>query len=212
MDVTAVASGDGNILEYQGFVGGSLANQRFSLLSGGRARGASRYRPDNSEVDWAAVQRGFVRGDREAIELVAGVINRIFALKGVPSGDVEDLLMDTLLALQNASKREIRNFKSYVYAAARNKYVDWVRAAQRAPCEELDPDHHVAPEAVDAILFARLRRCIERLDDRLRRVMKHKFLAGKSDAEIAEIMDVSLPTVRRHARAAKEQLRELLLS
>ncbi len=101
--------------------------------------------------------------------------------------------------------------KSWIYAIARNKAVDWTRKHGRTILTDAPPESEDdAPgprEIVSASQDAeRVRACVSKLSDAHRSVIHLAFFEDLSYAEIAEIEDCPLGTVKTRVMHAKSLL------
>ncbi len=133
--------------------------------------------------------------------------------------DSQDIAQDTFLRLYEhwdslPSQEEAR---SYMYTVARNLCVSWIRhrrvemdfaqedreASDKAEAEEQMFLHEVTYQETMRLL----RRAIDRLPRRSRQIILLE-LDGKSNAETANLMGVSVNTVKTLKKSAYKSLRE----
>jgi len=180
-------------------------SNRFGLIRGGRAAKYAIADGAETKIDWSKVESDFRAGETEAIEVVAALISNFLRSKRLPVEDVEDLMMDTLVALEKSRDTSIRNFGGYAYTVARRKFVDWCR--RRVDVEFINAiDDQYAPTQIDAETIATLEGHLGRLPAQHRRAIEYRYLAGKSEEETANALGVATSTVRKFLALAKAEL------
>jgi RNA polymerase sigma-70 factor, ECF subfamily len=152
--------------------------------------------PAAAAEEHALVERGRA-GDREALEclyrLHAGRIEAYLAGSVGNRHDAEDLTSQTFSRmLERIDRHEDRSlpFSAWLFRIARNAAIDHFRSARR---EQLDgarrESGEVAPSAEEAAFRHLADRRVAELASRLsvdqRRVVAHRFLLGRSNAEAA---------------------------
>lgn len=131
--------------------------------------------------------------------------------------DIEDVVQEVLIKVYRGLPRfrAESKFTTWVYRIARNESLS---AAERAR-PDMDPVDETALAAVDgggADEYRRIEarrdldRSLEQLDEKLRIAIELRYLAEKSYAEIAEIMDLPMGTVKTYIHRAKLELKQLL--
>ncbi|MDP9085848.1 MAG: sigma-70 family RNA polymerase sigma factor [Pseudomonadota bacterium] len=106
---------------------------------------------------------------------------------------------------------------SWLATIARNRAIDWRRAAKRAPSTPLDEALDVADERPDAIeqllqneSSRALHLCLDKLDDKQRIAIRTAFFDGLTYAELAERQSVPLGTMKSWVRRGLLRLKECL--
>ncbi|MEO6248555.1 MAG: sigma-70 family RNA polymerase sigma factor [Sphingomicrobium sp.] len=106
---------------------------------------------------------------------------------------------------------------SWLATIARNRAIDWRRAAKRAPSTPLEEAPDVAddrPVAIDMLLqdeSARaLHLCLDALDDKQRVAIRTAFFDGLTYAELAERQAVPLGTMKSWVRRGLIRLKDCL--
>ncbi|MGF1543326.1 MAG: RNA polymerase sigma factor [Parvularculaceae bacterium] len=161
------------------------------------------------------------RGDKGAMKAIyeafADPIARFARSRGADPVEAADVAHETLLeAWRVAARFEGRSsVKSWMFGIARNKTVDRLRKAARERVAEPDenaPDDAPDAEQVMAALQegARLRRCIADLSPPHRTAIQLAFYEELSYAEIAEIEDCPVGTVKTRIHHAKKLLMRCL--
>jgi RNA polymerase sigma-70 factor (ECF subfamily) len=164
------------------------------------------------------------RGDRAAFaELFrrhrADVARLVFRMLG-PSADLEDVVQEVFLQVHR-SLGEFRGqvkFTTWLHRVTVNVVLMTRRAAKSRPVfsgepvAEHEPDRSILPDE-DAARRARIaafRRLLDRLAEKKRTVFVLHELEGKSPAEIAEIVDAPVLTVRTRLFYARRELAEMM--
>ncbi len=132
----------------------------------------------------------------------------------------EDIVQDVFYALwkQQPSFDHPSILKSYLYNSVRNKSVDFLRHrnAQSNYVEQMlnsHPSFNVSAQGEEDFfseeIYRQLFHAIENMPDRQREIFK-LYLDGKSNADIAEALQISVETVKTQKRRGKEYLRKNL--
>jgi RNA polymerase sigma-70 factor (ECF subfamily) len=105
---------------------------------------------------------------------------------------------------------------SWLATIARNRAIDRLRA-RRPGTEEIEAANDVVDERTSSIDIveeaddaARLRRCMEQLDERARTMIRAAFFDGASYPELARREHVPLPTMKSWIRRGLQRLRGCL--
>jgi RNA polymerase sigma factor (sigma-70 family) len=177
---------------------------------------------ETSEVD-ALVHRS-QRGDRVAFaELFRrhrGDVSRlVFRMLG-PTADAEDVVQEVFLQVHK-SLTEFRGqakFTTWLHRVTVN-VVLMVRRAARSrpvfsgePLEDHEPDRGLLPDE-DAARRSRIsafRRLLDKLPEKKRTVFILHEIEGKSPADIAELVDAPVLTVRTRLFYARRELAEMM--
>ena len=124
--------------------------------------------------------------------------------------DAEDLVQSALAKTYLAADRiEDRSaLDGYVRRAIVNTHISWWRRRRlvELPTDEL-PDEAVADHAVSSDLQETLRRALDRLPGRMRAAIMLRYYDDMTEAEVAEILGVSLGTVKSTVARAVAKLR-----
>lgn len=124
--------------------------------------------------------------------------------------DAEDLLQ-AALAKTYLAWRRIEDFGSldgYVRRAMVNTHISWWRRRrlEEYPTDEI-PDQPVADHAGDSETHDSLRRALRRLPERMRAAVVLRYYEDMSEAEIADVLGISLGTVKSTVSRAVAKLR-----
>jgi len=147
--------------------------------------------------------RDYVRTRRRALLRTAYLLTRNEA-------DAEDLVQSALAKTYLAADRiEDRSaLDGYVRRAIVNTHISWWRRRRvmELPTDEL-PDEAVADHTANSDLQEMLRRAVDRLPVRMRAAVMLRYYDDKTEAEVAEILGVSLGTVKSTVARAVARLR-----
>jgi RNA polymerase sigma-70 factor (sigma-E family) len=147
--------------------------------------------------------RDYVRMRRRALLRTAYVLTGNLA-------DAEDLvqsaLAKTYLAWDRIADRGALD--GYVRRAIVNTHISWWRRRrlQEYPTDEL-PDQAVADHAINSDLQETLRQAVDRLPPRMRAAIMLRYYDDMTEAEVAEVLGVSLGTVKSTVARAVAKLR-----
>ncbi len=148
----------------------------------------------------------------------------------VGQADAEDLTQDVLIKVSNGLRqfRGESGLSTWIYRIATNTAIDNLRGSSARATHgeeygmaatESDPDTELergsteasAPSVEAGVIRGEMSRCVREFVDRLpenyRTVMVLSELEGFSNAEIGEIMGLSLDTVKIRLHRAREKLR-----
>lgn len=177
-----------------------------------------------------ALLRAAQQGDTEAYEdlqlLLEPDIRRFIRRMINDPFVVDDVLQNIFVAFyQNMHRIDpVENLRPYLFRIARNKCYDDLRRVQRRADMSLDEDpvqvrvsfteSHRQPKPDDLahwmLLHLEVRDAIDQLSDNQRETLLLFSEEGLSYAEIADIMDVSVGTVKSRLFYAKKNLRGYL--
>jgi RNA polymerase sigma-70 factor, ECF subfamily len=146
-------------------------------------------------------------------------VRRFFRNK-VPASVSRDLVQKTFLAcLESFARFQYHStFRTYLLGIARHVLIDYLRATPKRDGRELDLAEvvlaDVQPAGEDAIAAKRERRLLLRALRRLRfplqLVLELRYWEAMSDAEIAEVLDEPLGTIKTRLRAGRLALEDQL--
>lgn len=124
--------------------------------------------------------------------------------------DAEDLVQSALAKTYLAWDRiEDRGaLDGYVRRAIVNTHISWWRRRRVAefPTDEL-PDQAVADHAASSDLQETLRGAVDRLPDRMRAAIMLRYYDDMTEAEVADVLGISLGTVKSMVARAVAKLR-----
>jgi RNA polymerase sigma-70 factor, ECF subfamily len=175
------------------------------------------------EIAWLMAARA---GDPDAFDALQqrfeGQI-RAFVWRLVGDGEVEDVVQDVFLALyKNLHKIDPpEKLRPFLYRVARNRCYDELRQVGRYEVESLDDSAEWVSFQADTtqrpedaahwlLLHLEVQQAMLRLPELQRQALILYADQGLSYAEIAEVMDTSIGTVKSRIYYAKKGLRQLL--
>jgi RNA polymerase sigma-70 factor, ECF subfamily len=188
------------------------------------ARVAGRLLPVTAPAELEELVRRSQRGDRiafaELFRRHRGDVSRlVFRMLG-PSADIEDVVQEVFLQVHK-SLGEFRGqakFSTWLHRVTVN-VVLMVRRAARSrpvfsgePLSDVEPDRRLLPDE-DAARHQRIaafRRLLDRLPEKKRTVFILHEIEGMSPAEIGEIVDAPVLTVRTRLFYARRELAEMM--
>ena len=126
--------------------------------------------------------------------------------------DAEDIVQDVIVAIWTKTEvfENIKSFERYLYNAVKNKSINVLKRkniAQRY-VDEKETEKPLTEEADFSIeqLYIELFKAIDALPKRCREVLI-LVMEGKSNAEIAEQLELSIETIKTHRKRALSLLR-----
>jgi RNA polymerase sigma-70 factor (ECF subfamily) len=153
------------------------------------------------------------------VERYQGQVLRLAAHLVRDREEAKDVAQDAFLRAYRslAGFRPELSFRNWLLAitvnAARDHHARWagrhLRPLEDAP-EPLSLDVPVDQQVEDALFAAQVRRCAELLSPREREVFVLRDLEGLEVDEIASLLALEPPTVRRHLARARLRLRQIL--
>jgi RNA polymerase sigma-70 factor (sigma-E family) len=149
-------------------------------------------------------------GFREYVATRSRALLRTAYLLTGNKADAEDLvqaaLAKTYLAWDRIEDRGAVD--GYVRRAIVNTHISWWRRrrVEEYPTDEI-PDQAVADHSIASDLQESMRRAIDRLPDRMRTAVVLRYYEDMTEAEVAEILGVSLGTVKSTVSRAVAKLR-----
>jgi RNA polymerase sigma factor (sigma-70 family) len=169
----------------------------------------------NRAVSTPAIPAPLPQAYRQFLELVAGVrpeLHRYCARMTGSIADGEDVVQDTLAKAFYAlgTLDELPTLRPWLFRVAHNAAIDFTRRLQRSPVHlaaELpdvpDVDESVDPETVRAALAV-----FVALPPLQRSVVILKDVVGHSAAEIARMLETTVPAVKAALFRGRERLRQ----
>lgn len=167
-----------------------------------------------------AMMRLVAGGDRDAFAVLVRkyqqALLNFFYRMNVYNGDREDLVQETFVRLFNYRDRyrPTARFTTFLYLVARQVQVDYYRKQQRraALVETLKNEPHEEVPECGGIEEKRIRieKALNRLSDEMRSVVVMSIYQDLKYAEIAEILDIPLGTVKTRMFHALQKLRKVM--
>ena len=172
-----------------------------------------------TEID-SRIVREAQRGDSHAFTLIVRayqvpVFNYVLRTVG-DRGLAEDLTQEVFLRVfQSLPSFSFRSkFTTWLFQVTRNRMLDELRARERRPrCIELDAVHTLSvvdAPAEQAETIEALWRAVDRLSLDLKMALLLRDIAGFSYDEIAEILEITLTTVKWRIYKAREEVQLML--
>ncbi len=174
---------------------------------------ANRYL-NHSDEDLFAL---LAEGRKDAFtELYARYRGRIYAyiLRMIGDRDrADDIFQDTFSRIYRSalgSQQEVKRVSSYIFTTARNRCLNAIR--DRKPTTDVEDYHQVVfqPSYENAELAELIKTSLELLPEHYREAFILREYDGLSYAEIAEVTEQTLASVKIHIFRAKKKLREIL--
>lgn len=173
-----------------------------------------------ADEDTAVLQQ-IALGDTSAMRLLyerhCGALKAFLLTRSRDTGAVDDILHDTMLDVwrQADRYRGQASVRTWIFAIARNKQVDWMKKNARLSLVEEVPETpddappvEVAMEAAQSA--AQVRSCLSKLKRAQRTVIRLSFFEGMGYDEIAQIEGVPTGTVKSRIFHAKQALMHCL--
>lgn len=141
-----------------------------------------------------------------------------FANYYVADDDVAmDLIQDVFMGLLGSKKlfSDLDDVKFYLYGSLKNRCISYLRRQKvkdkymSEALQSADEDELFSDRVLEEDVYATLMAAIRQLPPQCRRVMQ-LILEGKKSAEVAQIMDISVETVKDHKESGKKKLYLLL--
>ena len=124
--------------------------------------------------------------------------------------DAEDLVQSALAKTYSAWDRieDMGALDGYVRRAIVNTHISWWRGRrmEELPTDEI-PDQAVADHAADSDLQHTMRQAVDRLPERMRAAVLLRYYEDMTEAEVADVLGVSLGTVKSTVARAVAKLR-----
>ncbi|MCI1693887.1 RNA polymerase sigma factor [Aneurinibacillus aneurinilyticus] len=169
------------------------------------------------EREWVA---RVLHGDKEAYaHLVNKYKNKVYALllgMGVAPQDAQDITQESFIKAYRhlATYNQDKKFSSWLYKIAANSCLDAWRKQRREILDEREEEYIETASPEHAYLHKEqaqeLRKHIDHLPEKYRLVLVLRYIDDLSYKEIAEVLDLPLPTVQTHLHRAKKKLRDAL--
>lgn len=174
----------------------------------------------NQEVSDGELITRVGSGDRNAFEtLYRRYARPVFGLALRRLGDrgrAEDAVQETFASVWRAArsyKPERGPGAPWLYAVARNAIVDNGRVRREPPVDRTDErsdEETPADRAESGWVAWRVHRAIAELPENERIVIELAYWGGRSQSEIAEMLDVPLGTVKTRTRTGLARLADML--
>lgn len=191
---------------------------------------------DSPHPDDFELMERFRRGDRAALDELVGrhhaSLVRYFQVQSRNRETAEDLAQEVWIRVirHRDDYRPTAKFTTYIFSIARNLWIDRYRSNRAAP-PTVSADRAVGGEGEDGPSLAsflpsretepservsvmeeaaRIREAVERLPAGLREVFELGEVQGLKYADVSEILDIPVGTVKSRMHAAVQKIRGLL--
>lgn len=161
----------------------------------------------------ASIGRGDKAAMRAFYQRYHDGVCRFIQARGADREDAADVVHDAMMEVWRAAKRYrgTASARSWLFAIARNKYVDRVRGSARLSFVEEVPESSDAELDSELILSssqdaARVRKCLSALKAAQQSVVRMAFFDDLTYTEIGEIEGVPAGTVKSRIFHAKQAL------
>jgi len=134
--------------------------------------------------------------------------------------DADEIVQELFVKLWEGRSKvnNVKSFQSYIYTSANNLVYNYFRKVShdQALIQKLllsTADHYLdGQELLENKEAAQIfQKAVDQLSPQCKKVFELCKLEGKSHKEVAELMDISLPTVNSHMTNAVKSIREYLL-
>jgi RNA polymerase sigma-70 factor (family 1) len=128
----------------------------------------------------------------------------------------EDIVGETMVKLWNrhADFENLQNVKAFLFITTRNACLNMLKQMQRESLSKkqlaylsTDKEGYILNEIVRMEVLAEIRREIENLPAQCRRIFKMSYYEGKKNQEIAEMLKISVHTVKNQKARAIQLLK-----
>src|SRR5690242_17302179 len=122
----------------------------------------------------------------------------------------EDLMQETFTQMwrsPNGFRPELGSLRSYVFGIGRKRAAEWWRKRARVPEEQGEERTEEAAEGTAS--FSAIGDAFARLAEEQRSLLWLREVEGQSYAELAEILQIPVGTVKSRLFAAREELRRI---
>jgi RNA polymerase sigma-70 factor (ECF subfamily) len=107
----------------------------------------------------------------------------------------------------NGFRPELGSLRAYVFGIGRKRAAEWWRKRQRSAEEE--PEKQREEVAEPAASFSAIEDALERLGEEQQSLLWLREVEGQSYAELSEILQIPVGTVKSRLFAAREELRRI---
>lgn len=162
----------------------------------------------------------FKKGDPRALQVIFKLFYPslcVFAermLRDRPAA--EDIAGETMVKLWNrhGDFENMQNIKAFLYITTRNACLNMLKQMQRETLSKKqlaylsgDKEGFILNEIIHMEVLAEIRREIENLPAQCRRIFKMSYYEGKKNQEIAELLNISVHTVKNQKARAIQLLK-----
>jgi RNA polymerase sigma-70 factor (family 1) len=128
----------------------------------------------------------------------------------------EDIAGETLVKLWNRHRdfENMQNIKAFLYITTRNACLNMLKQMQRESLSKkqlaylsVDKEGFILNEIIRMEVLAEIHREIDKLPAQCQRIFKMSYYEGKKNQEIAEILNISVHTVKNQKARAIQLLK-----
>jgi RNA polymerase sigma-70 factor (family 1) len=162
----------------------------------------------------------FKKGDPRALQVIFKMFYAplcIFAERMLRDRPVaEDIVGETLVKLwhRHADFENIQNVKAFLYITTRNACLNMLKQMQRESLSKkqfayisTDKEGFILNEMVRAEVLNEIRREIDNLPAQCQKIFKLSYFEGKKNQEIADMLSISVHTVKNQKARAIQLLK-----
>ena len=161
-------------------------------------------------------QKGDAAAFAELVEQFAPRLKGFFLRKGVQDSTAEDLIQNVFIRICTpAARYQARGkFDAYCFQIAHNIFIDHCRRNKFTIDDDSVPEQEdVRPQQAEAIeksdSAAKLREILQEQDDSTRQLLELAVLQQLSYAEVSEILDIPVGTVKSRVYYALRRMRSV---
>ncbi len=164
------------------------------------------------------ILRGSERAFRKLVEKYQGIVYSV--VMGIVGNriEVEDIVQEVFIKIYTglSTFRGESKLSTWIYRIARNESLNAAAKLKGShlSIDEVEPIASSGDNPEEALGISRsrerTRKLISRLDEHYRVVIELRYMGEKSYAEIAEIMNIPVGTVKTYLHRAKTSLKKML--
>lgn len=153
--------------------------------------------------------------DHLYLDLVVYASNYLF-----DKASSEDVVQEVFLHLWDHDVNIKTSLKSYLFAMVRYKCIDILKSINLTDDLNLldlnanliteQSSNQLLEDEENKLLYNRVMRVVGQLPDQMRKVFELKFLDNLDNSEIAEVLNISINSVRTQLRRAKKKINQLI--
>ncbi|MGE4158598.1 MAG: RNA polymerase sigma factor [Planctomycetota bacterium] len=167
--------------------------------------------PPSDEILMQRVRQGDARAFDALVLRHQGRVANLFHKWGGQYYEIEDLMQETFLRLLHAAPRykPTARFTTFLHILARHSFLDHLRTKRRKPLAPLAEGTDIEAPADTSDTRLDIAACLDRLPWHCRETLVLRVYSGLDYAEIAEVLDIPLGTVKSRLHEAMTLLREI---
>ncbi len=144
-----------------------------------------------------------------------------FAYRYVPSDVAENIVQDVFVDIWKRDCIDEINGISYLLSAVRNRCINYLRNEEmrhfhnekiiaEAQFDDSFLEDSIEQKIIEDEKMQRIYRYVDQLPEQRKKVFRMAYINGKNNSEIAELLQLSVSTVKHHIYLALKTLREQL--